>query len=106
MSARGPKRLPFVQRLGPVDDDQYRRLGVESALAQVVQQLAHQGRVLGGPVPQAQHVFLAFGIDAQRHDQTLAREGLAIEEQRHQVRRHGPLAQRLKLRGGGFLPLA
>lgn len=43
---------------------------------------------------------------ATRHDQTFAPEVLPVDEQRDEIRRRRPLAERLALRGGRFLPLA
>lgn len=46
----------FVQGLAAVEPRENRGLGVQPALAQVCQQFAHDGAVLGGPVPQPQPI--------------------------------------------------
>jgi len=63
------------------------------------------GAVLRRAVPQAQHVFGALAIDSQRHDQAFLPEIFGINEQHLDVRRHGPLAKFLQLRGRGRFPL-
>src|ERR1017187_7565518 len=95
----------LVQRLGAVEHDEDGAFGVQSAFAQIDQKRAHDRAVLRGAVPQAQHVFLAVFIHAQRDDEVFAAEALPVEQERHQLGRHGPLNEFFQLRRRGDFPM-
>ena len=75
----------FAQRLRAVEDHQQAAVGAQAAALQIRQQVLTDARVLGGPVPQAERVFLAIGRDPERHDQAVLADVHAVEEQGDQV---------------------
>ena len=73
-----------------VDDEQQRPVRRQTARHQVAEQAAGDGRRLGGPFPQSQHVLAALCVDSQCHHHVVAPEALAVDADHPQVQ----LAQR------------
>jgi hypothetical protein len=60
-----PDRL--AQRLGAIDHEQDRLLGIQASVDEVRQQRGGDGGVLGAALPQPERELYAFGGDSQRH---------------------------------------
>ena len=58
----------LVEREGAIEDHEQAAVGAQAPALEIRQQALTDGRVFGGPFPQAQRVFLPIGGDPQRHD--------------------------------------
>ena len=73
------------ERLGPVEHAQDRPGRVQAPVAQVGQQIAHDGGVLGVALGQAERVFGAVDADPQGDDAEMIGEVHTVDHERHQV---------------------
>jgi hypothetical protein len=91
------------QRLGPVEHRQDRAGGVQPTLAQVNEQPADQGGVLGRPFGQRERVLGPVAVDAQRNHAAVLGEVHPVDHERHQVQAREVGGQQLGQRGLGGL---
>ena len=77
------------------------RVGAQPSALQIGQEALTQGGILRGAIPEAERVFGAGGVDAERdHDAVLA-DVKAVDQQRHQIDRlQRGRSPGLELRGG------
>ena len=80
----------FAQRFGSIDHHQQRTLGIESPFDQIFQQRFDHGRVFARAVPQAKDLFHSGRIDSQGHYHAILPQMFAIDDERDQIRGHGP----------------
>ena len=72
----------LVQRLGRVDHDWQRTVGIEPALDQTGEQALNCRRVLSRPFAQAQHALVAALIDSHRRQHHVLAEVHPGDQQR------------------------
>jgi hypothetical protein len=94
------------ERLGAVDDAQDGPGGLQAPFAEVGQQVADHGGVLGGALGQAEGDLGAVQGDAQRDHTGVLGHPDAVDQQRHQVQAGQILGQQLGqgMLGGGDEP--
>src|SRR5438045_2214726 len=75
-------RHRFVQRLRAVEDDQETAIGAEATTLEIGQQTLTDGSILGGAVPEAERMFGAGGVDAERDHDAVVADVDAVDQQR------------------------
>ena len=74
-----------VQALGIVDDDQELRRMPEAACAEIVEHACDGSRILSLGLRHGQDTLVSLRGDSHAHNHLLLSQGLAIQEQRHEL---------------------
>ncbi len=69
-------RHRFVQRLGPIDDNEHLAFSLQAARDQVLQKAFDDGRILSRSMPDPQNVLFTLQINADGGYQAIPRKGL------------------------------
>ena len=74
-----------MQRLRAIEDDQEAAVGPQATALQIGEEALTDGRILRRAIPEAECVFAARGIDAERHDDAVLANVDTVDQQGHEI---------------------